>query len=82
MHRDQLGAPGPGAEQPGQPGGHRAGRFELDAQLGELRAHVGEALLVPPQVTLQFEDALDPREVDPLFLGQALDLAQREHVAQ
>ena len=82
VHRDELGAAGPGPEQAGQAGRHRAGRFQLDAQLGEFRAHVGQVLLVPPQLAFQLEDALDAREVDPLFLGQALDLAEREHVAQ
>ena len=80
--RHELGASGPVAQQPGQPGSHGAGRFELDAQLGQLRARVGEALLVAAQLLVQLEDALDAREVDPLFLGQALHFAQGEHVAQ
>ena len=82
MHRDKLGAARPGPEQARQPGRDRAGGFELDAELREFRAHVGQELLVALQLLVQREDALDAGEVDPLFLGQALDLAQREHVTQ
>ena len=53
-----------------------------DAELREFRAHVGQELLVALQLLVQRENALDAGEVDSLFLGQALDLAQREHVAR
>jgi hypothetical protein len=79
---DESGPVRPAADQVRQSRCDRAGGLELGPELANLGLHLGQEQSAAPLGELKLEDPLDPVEVDPLFLGQPLNLPQNQDVAQ
>src|SRR5262249_19755218 len=61
---------------------HRPGRLQLRPELVDFLSQLGEPDAAAPPLRLQLEYSLDAGQVDAVFLGQPLHLAQDEDVAK